>query len=111
MAYTKGAPKELIDLCDKVFINGKVLPLTDEMKLSALSTNDKYARLGLRVLAVAYRNIHNDDNEIPDNTSEYSPENIESKMTFLGLMVMADPPRPEVAELLKKPTKQELGLS
>ena len=51
VAYTKGAPKELIDLCDKVFINGTVLPLTDEMKLSALSTNDKYARLGLRSLS------------------------------------------------------------
>ena len=26
----------------------------------------------------------------------YSPENIEQKMTFIGLVVMADPPRPEV---------------
>ena len=49
VAYTKGAPKELIDLCDKVFINGTVLPLTDEMKLSALTANDKYARLGLKI--------------------------------------------------------------
>ena len=30
VAYTKGAPKELMDLCDTVFINGEVLPLTDE---------------------------------------------------------------------------------
>ena len=54
---------------------------------------------------MAYRNIPNDDNEIPDNPSEYSPENIESKMTFLGLMVMADPPRPEVAQAVEKAHK------
>ena len=103
VAYTKGAPKELIDLCDTVFINGTVSPLTDEIKLRAMSANDEYARLGLRVLAVAYRQIHTDDDkEIPGHLSGYTPENIESKMTFIGLMVMADPPRPEVAQAVEK---------
>ena len=72
------------------------------IKLRAMSANDRYARLGLRVLAVAYRNIDLDDKEIPVNLGEYSPENIESKMTFIGLIVMADPPRPEVAEAVEK---------
>jgi Ca2+-transporting ATPase len=98
VAYTKGAPKELIDLCDTVFINGTVLPLTDALKISSMAANDDYARAGLRVLAVAVRYIGKDDNDIPANLSAYAPENIEQKMTFIGLVVMADPPRPEVAD-------------
>ncbi|MCB7069505.1 hypothetical protein LIZ76_05925 [Caldibacillus sp. 210928-DFI.2.22] len=32
VAYTKGAPKELIELCENVLINGQIQPITDDMK-------------------------------------------------------------------------------
>ncbi|WP_147535462.1 cation-translocating P-type ATPase [Bacillus marasmi] len=105
VAYTKGAPKELIDLCESVFINGTVSPFSDEMKSRALSANDEYACSGLRVLAVAVRYLSNDDHDIPTNLSAYSPEIIEQKMTFIGFVVMADPPRPEVTEAVAKAHK------
>ncbi|MFB6468445.1 cation-translocating P-type ATPase [Cytobacillus sp. Hz8] len=98
VAYTKGAPKEMVDLCETVFINGAVFPLTAEMKRKTMEANDGYARSGLRVLAVAVRYIGEEDNKISGNLNSYTQENVEQKMTLIGLVVMADPPRPEVAE-------------
>ncbi|MDF2903859.1 MAG: P-type superfamily ATPase [Bacillus sp. (in: firmicutes)] len=98
VAFTKGAPKELIELCNTVIINGVVSPLTDAITKSAMAANDDYARSGLRVLAIAVRYIGNEDKDIPANLSAYTPENVEQKMTFIGLVVMADPPRPEVSD-------------
>ena len=102
VAYTKGAPKELIELCENVLINGQIQPITDDMKKKAMTANDSYARQGLRVLAVAVRYLGLDDQDIPTSLSAYTPEIIEQKMTFIGLVVMADPPRPEVKEAVQK---------
>ncbi|MGX6444320.1 cation-translocating P-type ATPase [Neobacillus sp. K501] len=102
VAYTKGAPKELIELCDTVSINGTVHQMSDAIKLSALAANDEYARLGLRVLAVAVRYIGDNDDDIPANPGLYLPEIIEQKLTFIGLVIMSDPPRPEVAEAVSR---------
>lgn len=102
VAFTKGAPKELIDLCETVNVNGAVSPLTAEFKATVMAANDQYARLGLRVLAVAVRYIGEDDQDLPADVSEYTVDNIERKMTFIGLVVMADPPRPEVPDAVAK---------
>ncbi len=100
MAYIKGAPKEVLDLCTGVYINGKRETLTDKQRQEAIEANDRYARNGLRVLAVAYRMLSNEDN-LPTALSAYTPELIEQNMTFVGLVVMADPPRPEVANAVE----------
>jgi P-type Ca2+ transporter type 2C len=47
------------------------------------------------VLAVAQRTL-------PAEVTTYTPETIEEDLTFLGLMAMLDPPRPEVAEAIDK---------
>ncbi|NMD71071.1 cation-transporting P-type ATPase [Bacillus sp. DNRA2] len=105
VAYTKGAPKELIELCSSVFIDGKISPITDEMKQTALAANDEYARQGLRVLAVAVRYLGGDEQAVPASLSAYTPELIEEDMMFVGFVVMADPPRAEVAEAVAKAHK------
>ncbi len=51
--------------------------------------NDEYARRALRVLALARCSL-------PPRAGAYIPEDIERELTFLGLMAMMDPPRPEV---------------
>ena len=53
------------------------------------------SRQALRVLAVAER-------DLPSDLTDYSPDTVETDLTFLGLVGMIDPPRPEVAEAVEK---------
>lgn len=96
VAYVKGAPKEILDLCTRVSRNGQEQPLDDALRLKIMAANDGYARNGLRVLAVSMRRLTKDV-ALPASMSAYTPELVERDMTFLGLIAMADPPRPEVA--------------
>lgn len=97
IAYVKGAPKEVIKLCNYIRKDGTVTPMTEEMRMEITEANDNYARDGLRVLAVAYRLLKKEDS-IPVALSAYTPDIIEQDLVFVGLVVMADPPRPEVAD-------------
>ncbi len=101
IAYVKGAPKEVMKLSEFIRVNGKVQPMTEEMRKKIMSANDEYARGGLRVLAVSYRLLHRSD-DIPTAMSVYTPEIIEKSLVFVGLVVMADPPRPEVAAAVEE---------
>lgn len=97
IAYIKGAPKEVLELCTGINKQGTREELTDEQRTQIMRANDSYASKGLRVLAVAYRLLNRESN-LPAALSAYTPELIEQDMTFVGLVVMADPPRPEVAD-------------
>lgn len=97
IAYVKGAPKEIMELSTSILVDGKKEAMQKEMQNRIMEANDAYARNGLRVLAVAYRPITKDSG-VPTALSEYTPEIIEQDLVFVGLVVMSDPPRPEVAD-------------
>jgi magnesium-transporting ATPase (P-type) len=94
-AFVKGAPREVLDLCSSIQVDGAVLPLTDAWREKILVANDGYARGALRVLAVARRTL-------PERQNGYTIDWVERDLTFLGLLAMQDPPRPEVAEAVEK---------
>ena len=88
--FTKGAPKEVLSLCTRMLDqDGTARSLADADRDAIMSKNDDYARAGLRVLAMATR-------ELPTRPETYTPETVEQDLTFIGLMAMQDPPRPEV---------------
>jgi len=89
VAYIKGAPDVMLSLSSKIFKAGKEVTLTEEDRNNILSANHEMATQALRVLALAYRKV----DEIPH---EPKPEDIEKDMTFVGLVGMIDPARPEV---------------
>jgi Ca2+-transporting ATPase len=89
VAFTKGAPREVLQLCSHVQLDNEVWPLDSAMRAEILAANDGYARNALRVLGVARR-------DLPFKSGPYTPENVERDMVFLGLAAMMDPPRPEV---------------
>ena len=100
VAFIKGAPREVLELCARVRVNGKDQPMDPETARKVMEANDQYASKGLRVLAVAERKLERE--KISVSLTGYTPELIESQMTFLGLIAMADPPRPEVADAVKR---------
>lgn len=90
IGYVKGAPREVLDLCTRIATGEGVEELGDEMRTTVVAQNDAFARDGLRVLAMAYRPIADDEQEL-------TPEHTETDLVFVGLMAMMDPPRDEVA--------------
>lgn len=54
---TKGAPDELLQVSDKVLIDGEVVPLTDEIREFFAQENGKMADQALRVLGVAVKDF------------------------------------------------------
>jgi Ca2+-transporting ATPase len=95
IAFVKGAPNEILSLSTGIRIAGEDRPLTDEIRAEVIRANDEYACGGLRVLAVAWR-------PFPPGLGDYSAENVEHDLVFLGLMAMLDPPREEVAEAVER---------
>lgn len=102
VAYVKGAPKELLALCSHIQMDGYERPLDDALRAQIIAANDEYARQGLRVLAVAMRPLAKGTDLSECSPSQYTPQDIERDLTFLGLVAMVDPPRPEVAEAVEK---------
>jgi magnesium-transporting ATPase (P-type) len=90
LVYVKGAPREVLELCTAVLAERGPQPLDDAGRAGILAANDEYARGALRVLAVARR-------ELPSRPEAYTAEHVERELTFVGLLAMMDPPRPEVA--------------
>lgn len=101
IAFTKGSPKEVMELCSRCYEASASRPMQEKDRERIMQANDKYAREGLRVLAVAYRPLRKDDDTLPDSIREYSAENVEKNLTFLGLVAMQDPPRSEVKDAVK----------
>jgi len=92
VSYTKGAPDVVIAKCKWYLApDGKIKELTEQDRESILQANQKMAQEGLRVLAVAFKNVE-----------EGMLDGLEEDLTFLGLVGMIDPPRPEVKDALEK---------
>lgn len=94
IASMKGAMEMVIKSCTHVFDNGMSVLLSDERRKRIIEINDEMASNGLRVLAIA-------DRDLPSNTSFSDKSNVEKGFVFLGLIGMIDPPRPEAMEAIR----------
>jgi Ca2+-transporting ATPase len=96
VATTKGAPDVILPLCTRYQrTDDSTVPMTDSMRDRVLAANEAMAREALRVLTVAYRV----EQDVPD---EAAPEVIERDLTFVGLVGMIDPARPEARPAIAK---------
>lgn len=88
VSFTKGAVDALIDRCDALWTSHGPDAVDRE---SIVNANEQMAERGLRMIALATRQW----NELPDPVSI---DDVESKLTFLGLAGMMDPPRSEAID-------------
>ncbi|MGI9859888.1 cation-translocating P-type ATPase [Moorella naiadis] len=92
-SYVKGAPDVILDLCDAILLDGRVVPLDTARRREILAQNEVMAGKALRVLALAYR-------DLPAGT-EIQAARVEKGLVLVGLMGMLDPPRPEAAAAIQ----------
>ena len=92
--YTKGAPRTILDLSTKIFVDGKVEELTEDKLAWIEARIHEFANEGLRVIAVAYKKLPK---------AQYTKgEEVENDLIFVGLAGMRDPPRMEVKDAVMK---------
>ena len=86
--HVKGAPEALLGLSTTCRRAGRTVPLDDEARSLIEEEVRTLARRGLRLLAVADRDLERD---CSDRTA------VEQDLRFLGIVALLDPPRPQVA--------------
>lgn len=84
VSYTKGSTEEILKRTGHLLLHGKKQVMTDSARRDILNAAEKMAAEALRVLAVAMRQ------------DAAAPE--EKELTFVGLVGMIDPARPEAGE-------------
>ncbi|EGW29917.1 Na+ ATPase [Spathaspora passalidarum NRRL Y-27907] len=91
--YTKGAVERLVNICNTWYVDGKLVPLTEEDHKTIEDNMTVLSSQGLRVLAFAQRHLRS-----VDEVDIQNRDAVESELTFLGLIGIYDPPRPESAK-------------
>jgi len=95
VSFTKGAPDIIINRCTRISMDGKILDFDDILKKEVLKVNNIFSKKALRVLAFAYKEYNNLPNNISTDSNEVD-------MTFIGLVGMIDPARPEAKDAIAK---------
>lgn len=90
--YVKGAPEKIISMAGWLEADGKKEKLTLEKTKKFKKEIDYLANRGLRLLAVAYKEV---------KTVEEFNERDLSDLVFVGLVALKDPLRPEAKEAIR----------
>ena len=89
VAYAKGAPETILDSCSRQLTEQGEVALGDADRGAILETVQQMAGDALRILAVATK-------------ADATLGDAERDMTFLGLVGMIDPPRPEAKAAIER---------
>ncbi len=89
--FVKGAPESIIAMCERMERAGKPVPID---RKALLAQKEELAAQGLRVLAFAEGEM------TQENSGRYGHQHL-VKLTFLGMVGMQDPIRPEVPDAIR----------
>ena len=99
---TKGAVEEMLAVCSFAEYEGKVVPLTGDIKDYILKKVEDLSEDGMRVIAVAQK--HN-----PSPVGAFSVAD-ESDMTLMGYLAFLDPPKESTADAIKALNEHGVGV-
>lgn len=85
---TKGAIDNILKISTSALVDGKVIPLTEEMKDNYLKIAEEMSNKALRVLGAAFK----------DTNGIIESDDMEKDLTVIGIVGMIDPPRLEVKD-------------
>jgi len=94
VAFCKGSVDGLLTLTHEVWAGDETVPLDDDVQQRIQVAHDRLAQDGQRVLGVAFRPLTSEPQEVDEAA-------LERELTFIGLVGMMDPPRPEVKEAVQ----------
>jgi Ca2+-transporting ATPase len=89
----KGAPETVLQFCAKIMRDGSEETIAFEDRQRALAAADEMAGQGLRVLALAWKEM--------ETGASLEREGVETDLIFLGLVGMMDPPREEAKDAIR----------
>jgi Ca2+-transporting ATPase len=89
-----GAPELLLERCTSIEVDGRVVPLTPEVREAVLRAIADYASKGYRTLGAAYRVGGRE-------LAEAEVDEVERDLTFLAVLAISDPPREGVREAVE----------
>src|SRR5215467_10938178 len=89
LVAVKGAPEEVLALSSAWLDGESVAPLTRDARAEILAANGRIAAGGMRVLALAFKQISSDAEVVYDD------------LTWVGLVALSDPVRPGVREAIQ----------
>lgn len=108
VVMTKGGVDGLLDVSDRVWVNGEILPLDETWKGRIAAANEQLAGRGLRVLGIAYRPLADETLTAASSGMVEVSEQIETHLIFIGMVGMMDPPRQEVYQAVQ--TARQAGI-
>jgi Ca2+-transporting ATPase len=102
VAHCKGSADVLVPLCATYEADEGPLPLDAVVRRMVADEADRMSGQALRVLAVARREIAGAHARDWEAGPRLEGRDVETSLTFLGLVGMMDPPRPGVREAVRE---------
>lgn len=94
---TKGALEEILKITTTALINGKKVPLSDEIIENVNKKQEELSKKGMQVISLAIKNEY-------DGVGVFNKED-ECDMTLIGLIAFLDPPKKDAKNTIKNLSK------
>jgi P-type Ca2+ transporter type 2C len=104
--FVKGAPEAIFDKTTHELIEGKVSTFTAKLRSSVNARNELLAKAAMRNIALAYKVL-----PLDTDLENYTIEQAETGLTFLGMVSMIDPPREEVADAITAARRAQIPIA
>ena len=99
--YISGAPETLIAGATHAFIDGAVVPMTEELRSQYNAAQEDRSSQGMRVTAIAYRTGDVGSLTTESEDGKTSNHLLDKDVVFAGLLIFSDPIRSDVKESIE----------